>query len=634
MSEQTHVAVEAPRARATLPRQWLASRWLAERQAPVAIVAAVLAALAVWVTARADFLVHPGWLAAQKADLILGPVLVGLYWLRRRPESRFGPLLVAMGFVAGAPFVLQSSSEPVLFGIGVLWDGVIYLFTLALIVTFPSGRLDGRAERAIVAAGAVTVPGVLIVLVLISPQLAGRSSIAQCRPACPDNGLNLLSDPSLALDLLHVGESGLILVALATIALLVWRLVTGTPPRRRALAVGAPVALVFLVSQATYQTTRLLDVEPGGFFSVIQWTIVGTRSAVWYGFLLALFAAELFAGRMLRRVVIESLRRPRPSELEAMLRGPLGDPTMRLAFHDRRTGRWVDAEGAVLEGPDPVPGSGRRLTEVERDGQAAAAIVHDPQLAEEPELLQAAGAVVLLVQENAELEAAWRGSVDELRDSRSRIVATSEGERRKLERDLHDGAQQRLVALRIRLAIASEQAAGDPAIHARLMELEGDLDAAIEELRDLAHGIFPSLLADHGLLPALRAVGLRGPRAIEVTGRRIGRYPPEIESAVYYCYLEAVQNATKHAGPEARVAARLTADEQQLRLEVSDDGPGFDPASVNGGVGLRNMEDRLGAVHGRLTIVSSSGSGTLISGVVPIGAPEDVTALLPGDRHA
>ena len=129
------------------------------------------------------------------------------------------------------------------------------------------------------------------------------------------------------------------------------------------------------------------------------------------------------------------------------------------------------------------------------------------------------------------------------------------------------------------------------------------------------------MLADRGLLAALRAVALRGPRRVELTGRRVGRYPPEIESAVYYCCLEALQNATKHAGPDAHVAASLLAENGHLRLEVSDDGPGFDLAAVRAGVGLRNMEDRLGAVHGHLTIVTSPGNGTQISGVVPISAP-------------
>jgi signal transduction histidine kinase len=588
------------------------------REKWVAAAAAVAAALAIWVTLRADFLAHPGWLAVQKADIILGPVLVGLYWLRRRPESRFGPLLIAAGIVGGIPYILQSSSEPVLFAIGVLWEGPIYLSVLLLILTFPSGRLDDKAARVIFAGGAIAV-AVNSAIDFMVPQLEGAGSISDCRLACPPNGLRLVSDPTLAVELVRAVRIAVVLLALATIVLIVWRLVTGTPPRRRALIIGAPVALAFLLSQAAYQSARLLEVEAGDLYPVIQWTIVGTRSSIWYGFLLALIAAELFAGRMLRRVVIDSLRRPGPRELEAMLRGPLGDPTMRLAFRERETDTWVDARGVALESPDPA--SGRVLTEVQRDGRGAAAIVHDAQLAEEPELLQAAGAIVLLVQENAELDAGWKTSLGELRDSRRRIVAASEAERRKLERDLHDGAQQRLVLLRIRLAIASEQAAGDPVAHSRLGELEGDLDEAIEELRDLAHGIFPSLLADRGLLPALRAVGRQGPRAVEVTGHRIGRYPPEIESAVYYCCLEALQNATKHAGPTAHIAARLSVDDGQLRLEVSDDGPGFDVAAVKGGVGLRNMEDRLGAVRGRLAIITTPGNGTLISGVVPISAP-------------
>jgi len=585
----------------------------------VAAVAAAAAAVAVWVTLSADFLAYPGWLAAQKADLILGPVLVGLYWLHRRPASRFGPLLIAAGLVGGVPYVLQSSSGPVPFAAGVLWEGVIYTTTLALILGFPSGRFQGRAERVLLVAGATAVVGAYLALVLLGPQISGQSSISACETACPANGLLLASEPSLVDEVVRAGRIAVILVALATIALIVHRVLAGTQPRRRALVIGAPVALAFLVSQAAYQTATLLEVQAGDFYPVAQWTIVGTRSAIWYGFLLALIAAELYAGRVLRRVVVASLRRPAPRELEAMLRGPLGDPGLRLAFRSPAEDSWVDASGVALDAPDPA--SGRVLTEIERDERAAAAIVHDRQLAEEPELLRAAGAVALLAQENAQLEAGWNTSLRELRESRDRLVAAGENERRKLERDLHDGAQQRLVALRIRLALAGEQAAADPAVSARLVELEEELDEAIEDLRDLAHGIFPSLLAERGLLAAIRAVALRAPRAVEVIGRRIDRYPSEIESAVYYCCLEALQNAMKHAGPAARITARLTADDGQLALEVRDDGPGFDLGAVHAGVGLHNMEDRLVAVQGRLTIVTSPGNGTVISGVVPVSAP-------------
>ena len=521
-----------------------------------------------------------------------------------------------VGLVGGVPYILQSSSEPVLFAIGILWEGVIYTLTLALILSFPSGGLDGRVERVILAVGATASLGVYLSLVLFSPQIGSQSSISACEAACPENGLLVAAHPSLVLDVVRVGRTGVILVALAAVVFIVWRVMNGTPPRRRALVVGAPVAVVFLLSQAAFQTARLLEVEADDIYPVVQWTITVTRSSVWYGFLVALIAAELFASRVLRRVVIESLRRPALSELEAMLRDPLGDPTLRLAFPGPDGRGWVDVDGEAIEVPDPRPSC--VLTEIERDGRPAAGILHDIELAEEPELLQAAGAVALLAQENAQLETAWTGSLRELQDSRSRIVAASESERRRLERDLHDGAQQRLVSLRIRLAIASEQAAFDPAIKATLGELEGELDGAIEELRDLAHGIFPSVLADRGLVPALRAVGRQGPRPVEVTGRRIGRYSTEIESAVYYCCLEALQNAIKHGGPAVHIAARLSVSNGELRLEVSDDGPGFDVGAIHGGDGLRNMADRLGAVHGQLAIVSSPGNGTLISGVVPV----------------
>ena len=581
----------------------------------VAVAAAVAAAIAVWVTLSADFLAYPGWLAAQKADVILGPVLVGLYWVRRRPASRFGPLLVFAGLVGGIPYILQSSSAPVPFAIGVFWEGVIYTTTLALILGFPTGRF-GRAERVILAVAGTSVLAIYLAMVLLGPAISTLSSIATCRSACPPNGLMIASEPALVVDIVRLGRGVVLLVGLATIVLLVRRLVNGTPPRRRALMIGTPIALAFLVSQLVFQTARLLELDADAFYGIAQWAIVATRSAVWYGFLIALIAAELYAGRVLRQVVVASLQRPAPRELEAMLQGPLGDPALRLAFHSPPADGWVDAGGAELVPPEH--GSGRVLTEIERDGWPAAAIVHDDQLAEEPELLRAAGAIVLLAQENAQLEAGWKISLRELRESRNRLIAAGAAERRKLERDLHDGAQQRLVAIRIRLALASEQAAGDPAVSRRLGELEGDLDEAIEELRALAHGIFPSLLADQGLAAALRAAARRAPRAVEVNAGRLARYSPEIESAVYYCCLEALQNAMKHAGPDARVVAKLAADNGHLRLEVSDDGPGFDLAATHAGVGLNNMEDRLGAVHGRLTIVTSPGNGTLISGVVPV----------------
>jgi hypothetical protein len=284
--------------------------------------AAVFAAIAaVWVTLEADFLRYPGWLAAQKADWILGPVFVGLYWVRRRPHSRFGPLLIVLGFV-GAVYVLHSSGNSWLFGIGLVWESPIFLATLLVILTFPTGRLEGRAAKLIllVAVVGVAVPATLAVLVL--PQTGAGASISGCRALCPPNALAFTSEPALALDLVNVYRPASIVVALTTAGLLVRRLLTGTPPQRRALAIGTPIALLFLLLQIVYQLLLLFwPTEFPTLLEVVRWTFVGARALIWYGFLAALIAGQLFAARALQRLVRQSLRRP-----SRVARRPPGPP--------------------------------------------------------------------------------------------------------------------------------------------------------------------------------------------------------------------------------------------------------------------------------------------------------------------
>jgi signal transduction histidine kinase len=314
-------------------------------------------------------------------------------------------------------------------------------------------------------------------------------------------------------------------------------------------------------------------------------------------------------------MVAKSLRRPSLRELEALLRRPLGDPRLRLAFRELDANAWTDGEGNVLE--PPPPGSRRALTEVQDEGGPAVAIVHDVQLADDPELLQAAGATALLAFENAELHAAWNASLDELRSSRARIAAASARERRSLERDLHDGAQQALFALGVKLALASEETS-DADLHRQLIALGDELDSAINELRDVAHGIYPSVLADLGLIDALKSVAQHSGRSVEVVGDSVGRYPAEIESAVYYCCREALQNAARHAGAEAGISIHLRDEGDGLRFAVRDDGLGFDLAAQRDGIGLRNMEDRIDALDGSINVVSAPGKGTLVLGSVPL----------------
>jgi signal transduction histidine kinase len=586
------------------------SRW----EAAIALGAVAAAAAAVWLTLRADFLAHPGWLAVQKADLVLGPVLSGLYWRRRRPRSRFGPLLIAAGFLS-APYLLQSASAPWAFSVGVAWEVVIYVATLWLILAFPTGRLDGPVERVLVAAGILAVAAPFAAVVTLSPRIAPDGSISGCGSACPANALAIASEPGLAAAVVKAERIAIVVIALAAIALLVWRFARGTPARRRALAIGAPIALCFLLTQAMRQTAQLLELKSGTFHSVIQWVVVGSRAALWYGFLLAVVAAELQAGRVLRRIVGESLRRPSLRELEGMLREALGDPALRLAFWRPRRGGWVDGDGAGFA--PPPASSGRVMTVVEDAGRPAVAIVHDAQLADDPELVEAAGAVAMLARDNAELEAAWNESLRQLRDSRARIAAVSDIERRTLERNLHDGAQQQLTALLVKLAMVRELLAGGSVAHARLGDLEDELGQTLEELRGLAHGLYPAPLGEVGLVGALTAVAGRSAATVDVVGDGLGRFAPEVESAVYYCCLEALQNATKHGGPATRISIGLREAGGELRFEVSDDGPGFDPEAPYDGMGLRNMHDRIDAFDGRLEIASRPGR-TVVAGAVPV----------------
>ena len=230
-----------------------------------------------------------------------------------------------------------------------------------------------------------------------------------------------------------------------------------------------------------------------------------------------------------------------------------------------------------------------------------------------------------LTLHNRSLDAALQATLDdlrstneELRASRSRLVAAADAERRRIERDIHDGAQQHLVALAVNLGLSRQLLQDDADAAAELLsELAGELKETIAQLRDLAHGVYPPLLREAGLAEALRAAAARSPLAVSVEAGGLGRYGPDLEAAVYFCCLEALQNAAKHA-PEARVTLTLREVAGSLRLTVTDDGPGFDVDAVRGGQGLQNMTDRLGAVGGLLTVRATPGTGARVEGVGPL----------------
>ncbi len=213
-----------------------------------------------------------------------------------------------------------------------------------------------------------------------------------------------------------------------------------------------------------------------------------------------------------------------------------------------------------------------------------------------------------------------RRQAEELRASRSRIVAASDAARRQIERNLHDGAQQHLVALAVNLRLARQLAEQDPdTSKAMLDQLAHDLQEAVQQLRDLAHGIYPPLLMDRGLVEALQAAAGRAALPTDVVAEDLGRFTPDIEAAVYFCCLEALQNAGKHAGEGATATIKVWKEEGALLFEVADNGAGFDPASrPNLGAGFVNMSDRVGAIGGSLQVQSAPGKGTKISGRIPV----------------
>jgi signal transduction histidine kinase len=220
--------------------------------------------------------------------------------------------------------------------------------------------------------------------------------------------------------------------------------------------------------------------------------------------------------------------------------------------------------------------------------------------------------------------------IEELRASRHRLVTAQDQERRRIERNIHDGAQQQLVALAVKLNLAQLTLRSDPpAVERMLEQLKADSQDALENLRDLARGIYPPLLADQGLAAALAAQARKSSLPVRVVANGLGRFRPDAEAAVYFCALEALQNVAKYAHA-SDVFVRVRAEDGRLTFEVTDDGDGFDPASTGYGTGLQGMADRLAALGGGLRVRAAPGAGTTVEGWVPLdGAFPPVEAPTP-----
>jgi signal transduction histidine kinase len=243
---------------------------------------------------------------------------------------------------------------------------------------------------------------------------------------------------------------------------------------------------------------------------------------------------------------------------------------------------------------------------------------NDPLTIEEDRLVDDLAAQAGLVLRNVRLTEELRANLEELRASRQRLVAAQDVERRRIERNIHDGAQQQLVALAVQARMA-ESLAGTDAERARdlLRTLQTGLQSALDDLRDLARGIYPPLLADQGLVAAVEAQARRSAMQVSVDAAGVERYPQELEAAVYFCILEALQNVAKYADAST-VAVRLEGAPGELRFEVRDDGRGFDPATTAHGTGVQGMVDRLAAIGGEVSVTSAPGQGTTVLGSLPL----------------
>jgi signal transduction histidine kinase len=296
----------------------------------------------------------------------------------------------------------------------------------------------------------------------------------------------------------------------------------------------------------------------------------------------------------------------------------LRDSSMQLLFRERDSGAWQDARDRPVTWP-PDLAADQAITTVSVDGaQPDVALVHDVALLDDPELLDGVSGMVLGGSRHQRLSADLGRAMIDLEESRRRIAEAADLERVRIERDLHDGAQQRLVSLRIRLGLAEERLKTDPAAGTQLVhELGFEAEAALDELRALARGVYPPVLTDLGLPDALRSMAAQAPLPVHLLESGVTRHAIEIESAAYFTCVEAVQNALKHAHGATGMWIKLSQAPTWLHFDVRDDGPGFRTDGVHGR-GLRNMHDRIEAVGGQLSVESEPGHGTRVTGTIPL----------------
>jgi signal transduction histidine kinase len=519
--------------------------------------------------------------------LAWGFVAVGSYAWLRRPDNRTGLLMaiIGCGFAISG---LQLLDVPALWALGALFDTTIISVLFHLLLAFPSGRLEGGAARRIAtlgyAAGALQLPIVLF---------------SRCdEPGCPGNPLMIADSEAVYVTATILQLVLAVAAIIGTIAVLTrrWRAATATERNGLEPVLGMGGAICVLgLAQIAGQST-----EDAG--RVSQIVFIASLALLPAAFLVGLVRTRFFRTTTIARL-IEQLARD--ADLRDALAAALHDPTLEVAYWLPERG-YVDREGHLLD-------TGRELTEIEHEGRRVGALLHGSV---SPELLGEAAAAAGLALENARLEVELRARLEALRASRARLVEAGDAERRRLGRDLHDGAQQRLVALMIELQLARERLPEDGAGALELVESAfANAQAAVEELRDLASGIHPAVLSQRGLDAALESLASRAPVPVELGARLTERLPVAVETAAYFVVAEALTNVAKYARA-THASVDVTRVDGHALVEVRDDGVGG--ADAASGSGLRGLQDRVGALDGTLELISPRGAGTLIRARIPL----------------
>jgi signal transduction histidine kinase len=528
--------------------------------------------------------------------LIVNYVGAGLIAWWRRPGSRFGPLMVAAGFVNFLGGALGWASADVPVTIGLVLALLPPMFFLYVFLAYPTGRLAGRVERAIVVGAFVTAIGLGLARVMLGDGMPGGAG---------RNLIEVVSAPgavAAVLDVQLMALSGFCLAGIGVLALRRWG--PGRSPRRPlgplvdSFALGL-VMIAVLFGSHVVAGAQVRPVEYAAFF------VVGLAPIA---FLTGLLQSRLTVGPA---IVALGAQAARGGVAEALKRA-LRDPSLEVAYWVPEYQRYADRDGRAIELPRSA---GRATTLIDReDGTHVAALVHDVSLREEPALLEAVTAAGGFALENERLHAELHARVEELRGSRARIFEVAQAERQRLERDLHDGAQQRLVALSLELGLLGQRFAGDPDAKAALEQTRREVTESLRELRELARGIHPAVVTGHGLAVALKTLAARAQVPVRLTVALDGRLPERQEVAAYYVVAESLTNVAKHAcASSAAVEVRHAGG--RLVVEVVDDGAGG--ADTRGGSGLRGLADRVEALGGRLRVWSPAGGGTRVEAEIP-----------------